>query len=92
MYAMRILPLVLAAGLWTLTGCATSSPDESPYVDPALEQEEEKAEDQGPPEVTRPGKTEGVARVGEWAWKAPTNVVWWPWKIVGRGLRGAGLN
>lgn len=42
-----------------------------------------------PPEpVVRPGKSEGGARAVQWLWKGPLNLVWWPWKIVGKGVRG----
>jgi hypothetical protein len=38
--------------------------------------------------TTRPGKSEGGARAVEWLWKGPLNLVWWPWKIVGKSGRG----
>ena len=42
----------------------------------------------GDADVQRPGKSTGGARAGEWLWKGPLNLVWWPWKIVGKAGRG----
>jgi hypothetical protein len=83
----RLLLVFLIATLTVLGACASparlqqpgaASLEASPRALSALVQEEE----------VRPGKSEGAARTGEWLYKGPSNLLWWPWKIIGSGLRG----
>ena len=81
--ALLVLCLALSLG-----ACAGSSADAS-APRPRL-MNEEGAAATAPPvaPASRPGKSTGVARAGEWAWKGPLNAVYWPWKLVGKTGRG----
>lgn len=85
--SLRFVP-VLAAAL-TLGACASAGPggpDLHGVTDFVVDAQ--RAQSDAPAPQTRPGKSTGAARVGEWAWKGPLNVVYWPWKLVGKTGRG----
>ncbi len=81
-----LLACVIACTLW-LTGCAAPAANPASPAPMVLQEGADGGAEAAEP-VARPGKSEGAARVGEWIYKTPLNAVWWPWKIVGSGLRG----
>ena len=76
-----VLPLALAL---CLGACQTTPPEDTGWDATVREEEGEKSLELR----SRSRRSSGMARVGEWAYKGPLNVAYWPWKVVGRGLRG----
>lgn len=78
----RTLPVLLVSALLALAACSSSKKEWDPEI---KEEDGEKSLQL----TTRREKQTGLARAGEWAYTAPINLVYWPWKVIGRGGRGA---
>jgi len=79
----RLVSLALVLGLLALGGCGTSEKKWTPEV------KENGGEKTLELKTSRRKRSTGIARVGEWMYVAPLHGVWWPWKMVGHGGRGA---
>jgi hypothetical protein len=75
--------LVVVVGLFA-GACRTSQPEEPPKPSSGDASGEEKIrfQSEAPAPSTEPGVVDYVEAPFE-------NVVWWPWKIIGTGLKGA---
>lgn len=75
----RTLAALVLVAILGLGACGTNA---TPTT--ALSEQEEQLEPDIPPDATESEWGRGA----KWAALVPGNIVWWPWKAIGRGGRG----
>ncbi len=76
----RILAGLALASVLVLGACKSN-----PTPETALSKEPEL---QAPERLPGDARKSGLARAGQWTLLVPGNVIWWPWKALGRAGRG----
>jgi hypothetical protein len=77
---IRRLSCFALIAVLALSGCRSN-----PTPETALSEEADRGTRELPPEA----QDSAVTRGAKWTALVPGNVVWWPWKVIGRAGRGA---